>query len=136
MDILWDFGDGSTSNDAIGINTYENEGTYTIKMLATSTLSGCKDSITSKVVVEHNNTETNNPSIVVYPNPVRQNDFVYIKNMKQPFIASWTDLMGRTIDTEEILYNKAIKTPVENGLYLLKIKSGLRVNVIKVRVFD
>jgi gliding motility-associated-like protein len=40
----WDFGDGSTSTEATPVKTYNNEGTFTVKLIFT-TESGCKDSV-------------------------------------------------------------------------------------------
>ncbi len=70
MNILWNFGDGKTSTDDIGVNTYATEGQYTVKMAATSTLSGCKDSVSVNITVNHNQIESAKMSLGVYPNPV------------------------------------------------------------------
>lgn len=46
----WSFGDGNTSASTNPSNTYANDGSYTAKLVA-STTNGCKDSVTNTVTV-------------------------------------------------------------------------------------
>ncbi|MCS6904522.1 MAG: PKD domain-containing protein [Bacteroidia bacterium] len=42
----WDFGDGNTSNQVNPRHTYQNNGTYTVQLIATDPNTGCKDTLT------------------------------------------------------------------------------------------
>lgn len=53
---VWDFGDGTTSTQTNPTKTYSAAGTYTVKLVATITTGGCKDSISK--------------TVYVYPSPV------------------------------------------------------------------
>ncbi|WP_179352929.1 PKD domain-containing protein [Winogradskyella vidalii] len=48
---LWDYGDGNTSTDVDGENTFPDEGTYTVTLTATDNL-GVSSSYSEEVVVE------------------------------------------------------------------------------------
>lgn len=48
----WNFGDGNTSTSKTPDHTYSSKGTYTVKLVATSSL-GCSDSLTKQVVVDN-----------------------------------------------------------------------------------
>ncbi|MFN3940323.1 MAG: PKD domain-containing protein, partial [Chitinophagales bacterium] len=49
-DVLWDFGDGSTSTDITGLHAYATAGTYTVS-LTVSDMFGCEDTYTETINV-------------------------------------------------------------------------------------
>ena len=63
-DYLWDFGDGNSSTDLDGINTYPAVGTYTITLTATDKL-GVSSTFSETIeVVEPEEPDVPNPSLV------------------------------------------------------------------------
>lgn len=49
---LWDFGDGTTSTIPSSTHSYSTDGTYDVKLVAISSVAGCKDSIVSNVTIK------------------------------------------------------------------------------------
>lgn len=47
----WDFGDGNTSSSSDASHTYAADGSYTVKLITTSTANGCADSVSKSVTV-------------------------------------------------------------------------------------
>ena len=133
MTVFWNFGDGNTSTDDIGVNTYDVEGQYTVKMVATSTLSGCQDSVSQKITINHNGIHKHNSRINLFPNPAIAGSYLTseapLKN------AVWFDLGGRIIHQSQIVSN-AIKVPdfVESGIYLLQIELEGRTQTVKIQI--
>lgn len=62
---VWDFGDGNTSTDLDGENTYAAEGTYTVTLTVSDAL-GVTSTYTDTIVVAA-------PEVAVIPNPVLLN---------------------------------------------------------------
>ncbi|HSK14058.1 MAG TPA: PKD domain-containing protein [Phnomibacter sp.] len=52
----WSFGDGNTSTEYYGVNTYPVAGTYTVQLIAENTQTGCRDTATQTLVVRPFNT--------------------------------------------------------------------------------
>ena len=134
MDILWEFGDGNISTDNIGENIYENEGTYTVKMLATSTISGCQDSMTAKVIVQHNDVNHLNPMMIAYPNPLKIGQWLQIEGIDHIKSITWTDLSGRTIGHIVNNHNNKFQSPEVEGLYLIKVNTDSGQQILKIQV--
>ena len=143
MTVFWDFGDGNTSTDDIGINTYDNEAQYTVKMLATSTLSGCQDSVSQKITINHNNTETPHINFQIHPNPAQAGSDLF--TMVPVEKAIWMDLSGRIVSTEMItptatntldLWKTKIAVPAhfQNGIYLLQLEYKGQTETIKIQI--
>jgi PKD repeat protein len=143
MNIVWNFGDGNTSTNDIGVNTYATEGQYTVKMAATSTISGCKDSVSVKITVNHNQIENATMTLGVYPNPVAAGSQLFSQTPIET--ATWYDLSGRlmaketntpqTINTPGI-WKSTIEVPahLHNGIYLLQIQAQGNTQTIKIQV--
>lgn len=143
MNIVWNFGDGNTSTDDIGVNTYATEGQYTVKMAATSTLSGCKDSVSVKITVNHNQIESAKMSLGVYPNPVAAGTQIFSQTPIET--ATWYDLSGRLLAQETNtpqttntpgLWKSTIEVPahLRNGIYLLQLQAQGTTQTIKIQV--
>ncbi|MEC8692342.1 MAG: PKD domain-containing protein [Bacteroidota bacterium] len=134
MDILWEFGDGNISTDNIGENVYENEGTYTVKMLATSTISGCQDSMTAKVIVQHNDVNHLNPTMIAYPNPLKIGQWLQIEGLDHIKSITWTDLSGRIIGHIVNNNNNKFQSPEVEGLYIIKVNTDSGQQILKIQV--
>jgi gliding motility-associated-like protein len=52
LEYLWDFGDGTSSFAAQPTHTYLSEGTYTVTLIASGSLTGCSDTTTQVVVID------------------------------------------------------------------------------------
>ncbi len=134
--LVWNFGDGNSSTDNIGVNTYENEGDYTVKLVVTSTLSGCQDSVSSKVTINHNAIEKNAINFHVYPNPVHAGGNLYTDRLFET--ATWYDLSGRILATQQetSANSKAILIPqnAQEGLYLLELRTKEFTQRIKIQI--
>jgi hypothetical protein len=112
-------------------------------MAATSTISGCKDSVSVKITVNHNQIENATMTLGVYPNPVAAGSQLFSQT---PFeTATWYDLSGRlmaketntpqTINTPGI-WKSTIEVPahLHNGIYLLQIQAQGTTQTIKIQV--
>ncbi len=134
--LFWDFGDGNTSTDNIGVNTYENEGVYSVKLLATSTLSGCTDSVSSKITINHNAIENTAIRFHVYPNPVQAGGMLQADRSFET--ATWYDLSGRILASQEnvLADSNAIAIPenAQEGLYLLELHAKEDTQRVKIQI--
>ena len=62
--LTWNFGDGTTSQEANPIHTYNNAGTYQFSLTAT-TPDGCQSTTTAKVYVFNNKKTTKQAALVI-----------------------------------------------------------------------
>jgi hypothetical protein len=143
MTVIWNYGVGNTSTQDIGVNTYDTEGQYTVKLLATSTLSGCEDSVSQKITINHNRTETPQTNFQIHPNPSHAGAHLF--TMAPVEKAVWMDLSGRIVSTEIItqgttntmdLQKTKIAVPAhfQNGIYLLQLEYQGQTETIKIQV--
>jgi hypothetical protein len=135
---FWDFGNGTTSTDNIGIHTYENEGQFNVKMKATSTLSGCMDSTTVKITINHNNTHSNQALTFIYPNPVSVGSVIHTATPYQK--AVWYNLNGSKISevlpSSMNLTNISVPKSLKQGIYLLLIETNGSQSNHKIQVIE
>ncbi len=137
MTIQWVWGDGNTSSGNTGTHQYTTEGTYSVKMIATSTVSGCKDTADIQILVDHLSVNKANKRIVnVFPNPVNQNSLLQIQGFNNATI-QWYDLSGRMINQTE-LEQGVTRVPhgITPGIYTLKGRSGQVEFHSKVQIID
>ena len=140
----WDLGDEGTSTDQHPIVLYDSLGTNTIKLLATNSVTGCKDSITYQLVVIaqppidttgiHDMSDLT--SIVLTPNPTAGEVTVFydFKANSDVLITLYSSI-GDIIQVDQVFgvnnYQHTIDlTPYAKGLYFVKfdIKSNLTEN--------
>jgi gliding motility-associated-like protein len=99
---FWDFGDGTTSTDAVPTHIYTTEGEKVVK--CTITTDSC--SFTDSIVVEAGNKPTANFSF--YPDSICKYDFVYATNLSTDglkYTWDWAD--GFTdVDTSKHLFHR------------------------------
>jgi hypothetical protein len=69
--IRWDFGDGFTSTANKVTHRYEQPGSYEVKLILTSTITGCKDSTTVTILIETSSVNglAKLPAASLYPVP-------------------------------------------------------------------
>lgn len=70
--IKWHFGDGTTSNNSSVTHRYQNTGSYQIKLVLTSPITGCKDSSTVTVQIDPSSLHGvySDKPLHIFPNPV------------------------------------------------------------------
>jgi len=115
---LWDFGDGSTSNEFQPDHTYAMSGQYTITLLA----SKCDRTDTLKVVINVNTLQTN--QFVCYPNPVKTNFIIASNSSLKGKTYCLYDIVGKLVRQGKLNTNY---TTIESinlsaGIYVLKIE--------------
>lgn len=126
--IQWDFGDGIKSSNSDVTHKYINPGTYQLKLILTSLVTGCKDSTEYTIVVTLSGIKVISalPAISVYPNPSSQ-----ILNFKMPskdglLTVSVYSTSGQLVQNETLLVQNQIGSinisQLNAGIYILKIE--------------
>lgn len=127
MTIDWRFGDGNTSTDLQPSHTYSAAGTYTVTMIANSTLSDCADTSSAEVQVELNRVESIDYRLNIYPNPVFTGSSLYYNiSSKEPLYAvRITDVSGRLVFEQESPKNSFVQIPdyLSEGLYAITFEA-------------
>ncbi len=118
---FWDFGDGTTGKDNERTHTYQQPGTYNVKLIACNRNLAC-DTITKKVEINTNVLAENKRlnEVKIYPNPVK--DKIYFEGITVPFEIKIINLDGKVllgqkhIDKNQININNLMP-----GLYIIEI---------------
>ncbi len=139
LTIAWDWGDGKTSTGAPYNHTYTSKGNYTVRMVATSTANGCKDTADIPVIIDHTGTHTlNADGLGVYPVPVKtrgnlsfsglngNNHLVEIYSSEGKLVAS-VQLNGSEMP---------LPAEVVAGLYFVKISDAGITRTARILVAD
>ena len=117
---LWDFGDGTFSNQINPMHTFIFPGVYTIELTAYNDSSTtCSDSFTSTVVVANNPftnvlEHTNNQYSISY-----NNNFLNISSSKLFEQIKVYDLSGRELLSAK--YNNRFPLKLTKGIYIVKL---------------
>lgn len=127
LTLEWHWGDGAVTSGAPYIHQYSSEGNYTVRLIATSTANGCKDTADIEVKVNHVSTGiVEKQALVVYPVPVSAGNSIKLKGITNGIsrVEIWS-LEGK------LLYKSATETAdvqlplsITPGIYLLKVKSA------------
>ena len=119
----WDFGDGTTSNQANPSHTYNNLGTWLVTLVVTNS-DGCSDTITQNVNSQLAEVNELTWDVTVYPNPTEQLLHVSVSNMMETTRLSIFDATGKIL--HEVALNKPETTfnidALFPGTYFLKIQ--------------
>lgn len=121
MTFSWNWGDGNTSSGLPATHTYAAEGNYTIKLVPTSTTNSCTDTADIPVVISHLATKNiSNPTITVYPNPVKSGTQLNIQGIQANEI-HWFDMSGREVAIEKVTENASmVPSKLNAGLYWIQ----------------
>lgn len=126
MNIQWKWGDGNTSNGSTNIkHQYAAKGNYTVSMIASSTISSCKDTAEIPVIIDHLNVKNlTKIQMNAYPNPVKAGTGITISNFDNGKV-QWYDLSGRFIGSTIVVNGSGI-VPVNLtvGLYSVSTESN------------
>lgn len=127
LTIFWDWGDGKTQNGTPYNHTYDSKGNYTVRMVATSTANGCKDTADIPVIVDHTGVITvHGTEVSVYPVPVKSGSVLTVQgiaNSNGQVILYGTD--GRIVATLSMT-DRSIQLPgnLSPGVYLLQLQTS------------
>ncbi len=133
---LWNFGDGTTSNETQPTHSYQNKGTYEITLQVCNGNQTC-DTTTQTVTIDHVTSfkQLTESDLLVYPNPV--SDFVYITGRSLPINVELYDLTGRKlIHKTNLIENQLDVSNLQAGTYILKIAYDLKTIVRKIQKVD
>lgn len=123
--IAWNWGDGKTSTGAPYSHLYDVAGKYTVRMIATSTANGCKDTADIDVNIDH--TDISNINLYplgVFPNPASSGAAITVAGLANgdaAFSLYATD--GREV-AKGFLNNETMQLPdyLSQGIYILNIE--------------
>jgi hypothetical protein len=126
MNIQWKWGDGNTSNGLTNVkHQYASKGNYIVSMIATSTISSCKDTAEVPVIIDHLNVKNlTKIQMNAYPNPVKTGTAISFSNFANGNV-KWFDLSGRLIGSTLVVNGSAIvPANLINGLYSVSAESN------------
>ena len=93
LNFEWFWGDGTKTNGLPGVHQYSGEGSYTVRLIVTSTANGCKDTADIPVVISHvGRNAAEDSKATVFPVPATAGSLVNI---------------GTAADVHYTLYNMA-----------------------------
>lgn len=142
-DILWDFGDGSTSSDAYPVHAYTTPGNYIVCLTVGVGGTNCYDTYcdssfyafkTESNPMSHLSisapaatgvTEANLSTVHFYPNPV--NNELNISGYEKIELLRIFDLKGQAVFETKNTNGKINLSKLNTGMYFLEVHSGKRV---------
>lgn len=154
IDFLWDFGDGTTSNDPLALHTYSEAGTYTVSLTTTSA-DGCTNTFSATLTLDgEDDGFTSNPvfslissteevatlqALRAAPNPTIDRTIISWE-VDQPSVGQWSllDMNGR------VLQQQSLRTPaglqqvelsmeqLPAGIYLFRLETATGQQTIRL----
>lgn len=125
LSFVWHWGDGATSTTSAAQHVYANSGQYTIRLIATSNVNGCKDTADILVNISHVGTKTiNKNNFKIGPNPVAAGEYLKIDGLSSLTNTQFSivNISGKTIAEGKLISNQlSIPSHISQGLYLVKI---------------
>lgn len=117
--VVWDFGDGTFSNELEPSHAYLNNGTYNVKL--TTYNGGCTDSLIQNIEIQGLDlTELNQqPAYFLYPNPVKHTLQINSDDIGSVLNAEIYDINGQLLKRFQGQNTDVSNLP--NGLYFVKI---------------
>lgn len=122
---LWDFGNGTTSDDVNPYCVYDADGSYTVSLTASN--EWCPESLfvfPESIVVStvSHNENFNSADFCVYPNPA--NDFIEVLFIKRLTKISITNNLGQIVfSSNDSEINRIDVSGLPNGIYMMEIAS-------------
>jgi PKD repeat protein len=123
--LLWDFGDGNTSNTTSPSHTFTNSGAYQIKLNIQN--KQCFDSAFSEVTIIPSSIKplSNNDKLKIYPNPIGDRFYVAIDKQINSIVIY--DIQGNEVWRQESISTSKIDISVpnlESGVYFVVVWSN------------
>jgi hypothetical protein len=129
--LLWKFGDGTTSALLNPQHSYNGAGTYTVTLLATNAT--CTDSTQRTVLVlgPTGISESENNSASIFPNPATHH--LTIKSKAMIVSLKLFDVSGKELSVKSNTSNltELELSGLEPGVYFLEINSSSRIRFVK-----
>lgn len=134
--VLWNFGDGETSEEWQPEHIFNTKGEYTVTLKVCNDILACD---TSSQIVEisqiTNSSYVSTNNISVFPNPV--SDILYIRGAPNLFDAYLFDLTGQVqYRRENLSQNQLDVSLLAPGIYILKINSGNTSLIQKISIIN
>ncbi|MBK9457937.1 MAG: T9SS type A sorting domain-containing protein [Chitinophagales bacterium] len=144
--LTWNFGDGTTSQEANPIHTYTSAGTYQFSLTAT-TPDGCQSTTTAKVYVFNNKKTTKQAALLTqvtsYPNPIIETcQLSFTSQTATPATITINDLNGKVVST--IINNQTLtignntftisRNNLPSGMYFVNIVGQNQVITHKIEM--
>ena len=122
---LWDFGDGSSSEEMNPVHTYLSPAEYNVLLIAYK--SACSDTASALFTVDAENVdESNAGQLSIYPNPA--GPLLTIDNLNYgTYIIEIYNLPGNQVYKKEIINQAASLLDISalpNGIYFLRVQSA------------
>ncbi len=120
---IWNFGDGTVSNDKNPIHTYAYSGDYNITLLINK--AGCSTSITKSVSIRISSTEKiNNDGIQIFPNPFEDKISIIMEKWNSDYRVNLYNYWGQIVFSKEVsnpMYQIDAGNILSNGVYFIEI---------------
>jgi len=129
-EILWDFGDGNTSNEPTPIHNYGViQGAFNVQLIVSD---GCFSDTTVKTVLitPLSIYDAALNDVVIFPNPAT--NFIYVK-VENTILKNYSiiDYFGRTVIERMTIENNLIDcSKLSNGIYYIKFENDIGIKVI------
>ena len=124
---LWDFGDNNTSTEISPIHTYDNFGSYTVKLISTNDCGSNEKGRTVEILSSIDQQIDVNLNIQILPNPAHESvNIVYDMNLISKF--ELVNLSGISVFEADYPRNMDLSSQsLAKGVYIIKFytKSGI-----------
>ena len=129
---LWDFGDGSTSEEQHPQHVYAAPGAYTVCLTATNEWGSSQSCQTVMIIVGVDDLSKVEPAIRVFPNPA--NHSVVLEKLWQKDIdINIQDATGRQVQQLQ-LTQKRTQLSLDNwtaGVYIIRTEQGSKILIVE-----
>jgi len=125
--LLWDFGDGNTSTDISPIYNYNQNGNFTVTLIATNICGTDTTYQTINVKSVGINNITQNNNITIFPNPVSDYLFINSYDINKPELITIYNYLGQIVYQQHNTYQQTIKINLSNlpaGIYNITITTN------------
>ena len=137
--LIWDFGDGSTSNEAVAVHNYSEDGTYSVTLI--NFRCGQTDTLTKSLIigtpVNVNNAESKS-FLSVFPNPASHSIKIDLEGSMKDVSCTISDLTGKLlIKQSDLNINSEINiSRLSNGMYILNVIADGKLYQSKIQKID
>lgn len=131
--LLWNFGDGNTSNNPSPNHTYVNSGAYQVRLQIQD--KQCFDSASTELTISPSfiKSLSNNDKLDIYPNPIGNRFYVASDNQINSIVIF--DVQGKEVWNRESISSSKIDIAIpnlESGIYFIVIRSTNKTWVRKL----
>ncbi|MFK7969564.1 MAG: S8 family serine peptidase [Bacteroidia bacterium] len=138
---FWEFGDGTTSTDPNPLHTYNQSGTFQVKLTASTSCGTITTEETITFYPVSIEPSLGGLDLRVYPNPNQGQFTVRIHDIQPSTVEiALRDVLGRAVKTYEgkAAAGSFVKqfdwSNLQEGIYLLNVKAGDKNNTVKIQI--